>query len=58
MIIFCYLSWPVPLRPVSPFVPSPFVPYYIRPHQSLDYLTPYEYYQRWLKEHKPKLSLM
>jgi len=31
---------------------------YIRPHHSLDYLTPYEYYQRWLKEHKPKPSLM
>jgi putative transposase len=31
---------------------------YIRPHQSLDYLTPYEYYQRWLKEHKSKPSLM
>jgi len=30
----------------------------IRPHQSLDYLTPYEYYQRWLKELKPKVSLM
>ena len=26
---------------------------YIRPHQSLDYLTPNEYYQRWLKKHKP-----
>jgi len=23
---------------------------YIRPHQSLDYLTPYEYYQQWLKK--------
>jgi putative transposase len=31
---------------------------YIRPHQSLDYLTPYQYYQRWLKKHKPKPSLM
>jgi transposase InsO family protein len=31
---------------------------YIRPHQSLDYLTPNEYYQRWLKEHRPKVSLM
>jgi hypothetical protein len=31
---------------------------FIRPHQSLDYLTPNEYYQRWLKEHKPKVSLM
>jgi putative transposase len=27
---------------------------YIRPHQSLKYLTPNEFYQRWLKEHKPK----
>jgi len=27
---------------------------YIRPHQSLGYLTPNEFYQRWLKEHKPK----
>ena len=27
---------------------------YIRPHQSLKYLTPYEFYQCWLKEHKPK----
>jgi putative transposase len=26
---------------------------YIRPHQSLGYLTPNEFYQRWLKEHKP-----
>lgn len=24
---------------------------FIRPHQSLDYLTPHEYYQRWLKKH-------
>lgn len=31
---------------------------YIRPHQSLDYMTPHEYYQRWLKEHKPRPSLM
>lgn len=31
---------------------------YIRPHQHLDYLTPYEYYQRWLKEHRPTASLM
>jgi putative transposase len=30
----------------------------IRPHQSLDYQTPCEYYQRWLKEHKAKASLM
>lgn len=27
---------------------------YIRPHQSLGYLTPDEFYQNWLKEHKPK----
>ena len=27
---------------------------YIRPHQSLDYLTPNEYYQLWLKEQKTK----
>jgi len=26
---------------------------YIRPHQSLRYLTPNEFYQRWIKEHKP-----
>jgi len=25
---------------------------HIRPHQSLDYLTPYEYYQLWLKNQK------
>jgi transposase InsO family protein len=31
---------------------------YIRPHQSLDYLTPYEYYCRWKKNQKPKVSLM
>ncbi len=30
----------------------------IRPHQSLAYKTPHEYYQSWLKEHKPKVSLM
>jgi transposase InsO family protein len=24
---------------------------YIRPHQSLDYLTPYEYYRQWKKNH-------
>ena len=27
---------------------------YIRPHQSLKYLTPNEFYQKWLKEHKLK----
>ena len=32
---------------------------YIRPHQALDYLTPYEYYQNWLKAHaQPQVSLM
>jgi transposase InsO family protein len=32
---------------------------YIRPHQSLDYLTPAKYYQGWLKSHpQPRLSLM
>jgi putative transposase len=31
----------------------------IRPHQSLDYLTPAEYYQGWLKTHpQPRVSLM
>ena len=30
----------------------------VRPHQSLAYKTPHEYYQCWLKEHKPKVSLM
>ncbi|MCG2815237.1 MAG: integrase core domain-containing protein, partial [Candidatus Aminicenantes bacterium] len=28
----------------------------IRPHQSLDYLTPAEYYQRWIETH-PQLSV-
>ncbi len=32
---------------------------YIRPHQSLDYLTPHEYYQNWLKASaQPRASLM
>jgi transposase InsO family protein len=31
---------------------------YIRPHQSLDYLTPYEYYCHWQKNQKGKVSLM
>jgi putative transposase len=32
---------------------------YIRPHQSLDYLTPAEYYQGWLKTHpESSVSLM
>lgn len=31
---------------------------YIRPHQSLDYLTPYEYYQQCLKNQKNNMSLM
>jgi len=31
----------------------------IRPHQSLDYLTPAKYYQGWLKSHpQPRVSLM
>ena len=31
----------------------------IRPHQALDYLTPHEYYQNWLKAHaQPQVSLM
>jgi len=30
----------------------------VRPHQSLAYKTPQEYYLAWLKEHKPKVSLM
>ncbi len=30
---------------------------HIRPHQALDYLTPYEYYQQWLKNHKTNVSL-
>ena len=30
----------------------------IRPHQSLAYQTPQEYYQAWLNQHKPKASLM
>ncbi len=28
-----------------------------RPHQSLDYLTPYEYYQQWLLNHRDNVSL-
>lgn len=32
---------------------------YVRPHQSLDYLTPAEYYQAWLDAHRqPGVSLM
>jgi transposase InsO family protein len=31
---------------------------YIRPHQALDYLTPYEYYQLWLKREKSNVSPM
>jgi putative transposase len=32
---------------------------HIRPHQSLDYLTPAEYYQAWVKVHpQPSVSLM
>jgi len=30
---------------------------YIRPHQGLDYLTPDEYYQKWLKENGGDVSL-
>ena len=30
---------------------------HIRPHQSLDYLTPYEYYQQWLLNHINNVSL-
>jgi hypothetical protein len=31
---------------------------HIRPHQELDYLTPYEYYCRWKKNQKPQVSPM
>lgn len=32
---------------------------YVRPHQSLDYLTPAQYYESWLKNHpQPSVSLM
>jgi putative transposase len=31
---------------------------YLRPHQSLDYLTPHEYYLRWKKIKKSHVSLM
>jgi transposase InsO family protein len=31
---------------------------YIRPHQALDYLTPYQYYQQWKRNQKTKVSLM
>jgi transposase InsO family protein len=27
---------------------------YVRPHQALKYLTPAEFYEEWLKVHKPK----
>jgi len=30
---------------------------HIRPHRSLDYLTPYEYYQQWLLNHRNNVSL-
>jgi transposase InsO family protein len=30
---------------------------YVRPHQALAYLTPYEYYQSWLKSHRALPSL-
>jgi transposase InsO family protein len=31
---------------------------YVRPHQTLDYLTPNEYYRRWKKIQKSHVSLM
>jgi len=31
---------------------------YVRPHQTLDYLTPNEYYLRWKKIQKSQVSLM
>jgi len=31
---------------------------YIRPHQALDYLTPFEYYRQWKRNQKIKVSLM
>lgn len=31
---------------------------YVRPHQSLEYRTPHEYYQLWLKDHNAKVSPM
>lgn len=32
---------------------------YVRPHQSLDYLTPAQYYESWVKNHpQPSVSLM
>jgi putative transposase len=31
---------------------------YIRPHETLDYLTPNEYYRRWKKIQKSQASLM
>ncbi|MGQ9470802.1 MAG: hypothetical protein ACUVR0_03810 [Candidatus Aminicenantales bacterium] len=31
---------------------------YIRPHQALDYLTPYEYYRQWKRNSRPNGSLM
>lgn len=31
---------------------------YIRPHQALDYLTPYQYYRQWKRNQKAKVSLM
>lgn len=31
---------------------------YIRPHQALDYLTPYEYYRQWKRNSRPNVSLM
>jgi len=31
---------------------------HIRPHQALDYLTPYEYYRQWKRNQKSQVSLM
>ena len=31
---------------------------HVRPHQELDYLTPYEYYRHWRKDQKTQMSLM
>ena len=31
---------------------------HVRPHQSLDYLTPHEYYRQWTKINKSQVSLM
>ena len=31
---------------------------HVRPHRTLDLLTPYEYYRQWIKTNKPNVSLM